>query len=325
VLRDPEPGGGERDVPLRFLKRRQEVLAHRLVPTRSGRGRLRSDRTNALHVERAQGLGGHDARVGEQGRPFDDIGELADVPGPGVGEQAGLRPRVQAQAGQAILGAGAGQEALGKEQDVASEVAQRGQVEREHGQPMVEVLAEAPGADRRLEIRVGGADQPDVGGLRAGAAQAADGAVLDGGEELGLGGLREERDLVEEEHAAVGGLEEATLGAAGIGEGALLEAEELGLEEGLRDGGAVDVDEGGAAAGAVAMEQAGDQALAGAGLALEEDRREALPGALPVEQPAQLVPDHLDGRALTEQFDQLVHDPCRPRLADCSPIRSVLS
>ena len=50
-------------------------------------------------------------------------------------------------------------------------------------------------------------------------------ALLDGGEELGLHGVGEQGDLVEEEDAAVGGLKEAGLGAAGIGEGAALEAE----------------------------------------------------------------------------------------------------
>jgi len=66
---------------------------------------------------------------------------------------------------------------------------------------------------------------PGIGGLGAGTAQTADGALLDGGEELGLHGVGEQGDLVEEEDAAVGGLKEAGLGAAGIGEGAALEAE----------------------------------------------------------------------------------------------------
>jgi hypothetical protein len=54
---------------------------------------------------------------------------------------------------------------------------------------------------------------------------------------------------------------------AGVGEGAAFEAEELGFEEGVRDGGAVEVDEGAGGAGAGAVEEAGEEALAGAGLA----------------------------------------------------------
>ena len=130
--------------------------------------------------------------------------------------------------------------------------------------------------------------------------QAADGALLDHGEELGLQRLGQQRDLIEEEHPAVRSLKEPGLGAVGIGEGPPLEAEQLGLEQRLGDRRAVDVHEGTTAAGAVAMEQAGDQALAGAGVTLDQDRREPLTIPLPVEQPAQLVPDHLDGRALAE-------------------------
>jgi hypothetical protein len=62
-------------------------------------------------------------------------------------------------------------------------------------------------------------------GSGAGAAQAAHGAVFEDGEELGLQGGGQQADLVEEEGAALGGLEEAGLGVAGIGEGAALVAE----------------------------------------------------------------------------------------------------
>ena len=179
-------------------------------------------------------------------------------------------------------------------------VSQRRQVERQHGQSVVEVVPEAPRADRRRKVRVRGADEPDIGGLGARAAQAADGALLDHGEKLGLQGIGQQRDLIEEEHPAVRRLKEAGLGAVGIGEGPPLEAEELGLEQRLGDRRTVDVHEGPTAAGAVAMEQAGDQALAGAGVTLDQDGREPLTLPLPVEQPAQLVPDHLDGSAPPE-------------------------
>ena len=150
---------------------------------------------------------------------------------------------------------------------------------------MIEVLAKPVIADGAPEVCIGGADQPNVGGLPSSATQAADGALLDSGEELGLQGVGEQGDLVEEEDATVGSLEETGLGTAGIGEGAALEAEQLGFEQGLRDCSAVDVHEGTLPARARAMEDASDQALAGAGLALEENPRETLAGPLPVEQP----------------------------------------
>jgi hypothetical protein len=56
---------------------------------------------------------------------------------------------------------------------------------------VVEVVTKAPRSDGSLEVRVGGADEPDVGGLGVRAAEPADGALLDDGEELGLGGVGE--------------------------------------------------------------------------------------------------------------------------------------
>ena len=68
-------------------------------------------------------------------------------------------------------------------------------------------------------------------------------AVLEHAEELHLRGDGHLRDLVEEERAAVRGLESAVALLGGAGERALLVAEELGLEEGLGERGAVDGDE----------------------------------------------------------------------------------
>ena len=54
---------------------------------------------------------------------------------------------------------------------------------------------------------------------------------------------RQKTDFVEEQRAAVRGLEESGLGLARIGERAALIAEELCFEQCLGDGGAVDGDE----------------------------------------------------------------------------------
>ena len=141
---------------------------------------------------------------------------------------------------------------------------------------MVEIASESSLRDGGLEIRVRGADQPDVGRLGTCATQSAYRPLLDHRQELGLHGLGEQADLIEEEHAAVRGLKETGLGLTRIREGPAFEAEELGFEECLRNSGAVDVHEGRQAADAVTMKHVGGQPLAGAGFALEEDRRQAL-------------------------------------------------
>ena len=55
------------------------------------------------------------------------------------------------------------------------------------------------------------------------------------------------------------------------------------------------------------MYEPGDQPLARAGFALDEDRREAPTGRLALQQVAQLLPEGVDGWALAEQFSQLFH------------------
>ena len=115
----------------------------------------------------------------------------------------------------------------------------------------------------------------------------------------------------------MGGLEEARFRLLGVGEGASLETEQLGLEQPLRDGGAVDGDERAAGARARAMEDAGHQTLAGSRLALDQDRREAggSPGA--AHEPADIGAEGLHGRAGTEYF---LHRPAMlsPGKSGCS-------
>ena len=69
-----------------------------------------------------------------------------------------------------------------------------------------------------------------------------------------------------------GRLEQAGLGAFGIGEGPGLKAKQLGLQHGLRDGGAVDVEEGPLGTRAAVVDDARHQPLAGAGLPLQQHR-----------------------------------------------------
>ena len=83
--------------------------------------------------------------------------------------------------------------------------------------------------------------------------------------------MRHGADLVEEERAAVGDFEEAFLGRDGGGEGALDVAEERGFEQVRRDGAGVDGDEGLVAARRVGVDGLGDELLAGAALALDQN------------------------------------------------------
>jgi hypothetical protein len=89
----------------------------------------------------------------------------------------------------------------------------------------------------------------------------------------------------------MGHLEETWLGLARVGEGATLEAEELGLEQVLGNGGAIHIDEGAIAAGAFSMNQAREQTFACTGFALKHHGWKAA-GPLPMtEELAELGTD----------------------------------
>ena len=68
----------------------------------------------------------------------------------------------------------------------------------------------------------------------------------------------------------VGLLEAADAAGLGAGEGAAFVAEQFAFQQGFGDGGAVDGDEGRFGAVAVLVDGAGDEFLAGAGLAADE-------------------------------------------------------
>ncbi len=95
--------------------------------------------------------------------------------------------------------------------------------------------------------------------------------VLQDAQNLGLRVHAHGGDLVEEERAAVGDFEEAFLGGDGGGERALDVAEERGLEQLGGHGAGVDGDEGLVAARRVGVDGLGDELLAGAAFALDED------------------------------------------------------
>ncbi len=159
-----------------------------------------------------------------------------------------------------------------EQRDVLGALAQRRQRDREDVEAVVEVLAERLLADGLEQVAIGGGDDPDVDLDRRPAADALELALLEDAEQLGLGLQGQLADLVEEERAAVGQLEAADAPGDGAGEGALLVAEQLALDEPGGEGGAVDLDQRPGGAPAVRVDRPGDQLLAGAGLAGDEHR-----------------------------------------------------
>ena len=155
-------------------------------------------------------------------------------------------------------------------------VAQRRDLDLDDAQPEVQIAAELAGVGHRGEVAVRRRDEAHVGGQRLAPADALELALLDEPQQLALQRQRQLADLVEEQRAAVRGLDLADHPAVGAGVRAALVAEQLALDERGRQRRAVDVDERRLAARAVDVDRAREQALAGAGLAVEQHGRVGL-------------------------------------------------
>ena len=151
--------------------------------------------------------------------------------------------------------------------DVFAALAQRREHDWEHVQAIIEVVAKLAVGDHLRQVAVRRRHQAHVHPDRSRAPQALELLLLQHAEELRLQLRWDVADLVEEERPLVGQLEAANFLRDGAGEGAFLVAEQLALDQPCGDGRAVELDEGPVAAGAQLVEGAGDEFLAGAGLA----------------------------------------------------------
>src|SRR5262245_55654323 len=138
---------------------------------------------------------------------------------------------------------------------------------------MVEIFAEPAFPHSGGEVGVGSADDPDVDDLGHSGAKTTNGAIVQERQNLRLECRRKQRDLIEEQSAAMGELEEAGFRATSVGESPAFIAEQLCFEQVFGNRGTVDVDEGTARAGASAMNRAGDETLAGSRLAADQEWR----------------------------------------------------
>src|SRR5581483_2127235 len=228
---------------------------------------------------------------------FDHVLEFADVAGPAMGGErleAGVGDALDADA---VLAGEALHELLREQRDVLHALAQRRNGNGHDVEAEVKVLAEFLAVDAFLELAVGGGEDADVHLDGAIAADALELAFLQYAQELGLDLRRDFADFVEENGAVVGEFESAFALGDGAGEGTFFVPEEFAFDEVLGDGGAVELDERGGGALALAMERAGDEFLAGAALALDED------GGLGAGDLADELAEIFHGRALPEQFD----------------------
>src|SRR5436190_2183210 len=238
----------------------------------------------------AQGkiLRGHHGAGAQQDRALDHVFELPDVPRPIVRLQ--LPERLAGDVGHVLpeLGGEALQEVVDQQGDVLPAVAQRRHVDRDDVEPVIEVLPEPLLLDQLLERPVGRRNDADVDLDVLGAAHPAERPLLERAQELRLERRRHVADLVEEYGPVVGQLEEALLLALGVGERPFFVAEQLALQQRVLERRAGDVHEGLVGPGGLEVDRPGDDVLAGAALAADEDRRGLALGDL-VHQRADLL------------------------------------
>src|SRR5215510_7825 len=171
---------------------------------------------------------------------------------------------------------------------------------------MVEIRAELSRPDRLRDLAIRGADDPDVHLLVPGGAQAAHGTLFDDLEQFRLERLGEESDLVQEQRAAMSGLEQTRLRTPGVGERTTLISEQLGFQQRVRYRSTVHLDKDAIPARAETVQQPCNETLARSGLSLDEDGRQTLRRTRRDEF-ADVGPDGFDRPTPTHQLRQLVH------------------
>ena len=156
---------------------------------------------------------GGDLIAAQDERALDRVLELAHVAGPGVAGERVARVSASAGAERPCSSAVEAREVLGERHDLGRAIAQRRHDEREAADAEQQVLAEPAGADLGFEVAVRRGDEARVGRDFGRAADARDHLALEDAQQLGLERERHLADLVEEQRAAVGRLEEADLAA----------------------------------------------------------------------------------------------------------------
>src|SRR3954469_21289912 len=126
---------------------------------------------------------------------------------------------------------------------VADARAERRQAREQHLDTEQEIRSEAPVRDQLLEVLVGCRDDADVGAAIGERAERAIPLVLQEAQERRLPFWREGVDLVEEQRAPFGERDDAQRALARIGIGAALVAEQLVLDQRLRQRAAIDRNE----------------------------------------------------------------------------------
>jgi len=155
---------------------------------------------------------------------------------------------------------------------VVRPLAQRAGMQRQHVEPVIQILAKTPGSDLGFQVAVGCGDHPNIDGHRLAAAHWVDLALLQHAQQLYLHVQRQIANFVEEYGSAMGQLESANPVGHGTRESPLAVPEQLAFNQVFGNGCTVDRYKIAASALGLLMQGAGHQFLAGAALARDQHR-----------------------------------------------------
>ena len=167
---------------------------------------------------------------------------------------------------------------------VSQPLSQGGHANLQDIQPVVEIFAKPAILDCLLQVDMGGGKNPDIDGDRPTAPDALDVLFLKKAQQIRLQLQRQIADFIQQQRSAVGSLDSPHLALMGPGEGALLVAEQLRLDEVLRNAATVDGNERLIRAAREIMQCARNHFLAGTAFAANHHRR--VRGSKACDQPA---------------------------------------
>src|SRR5262245_1499168 len=266
-------------VPVRALERLSDQVGleavHHLVEGDAGLRQPLASRSGlgvaAAAVQRARQVGEADlAAAAQHHQPLDQVLELAHVARPVVAHERFHGLGRDAARAELLLLAGLAQEVRHEQRDVLAALAERRHFDRDHVEPVEQVLAEALLPDRQLQLLMRGRDHAHVHLDRVRGADRLEGAVLEHAQQLHLQVGAHVADLVQEERPTVREREAALAVTHGVREGTADVPEQLRLEELLRDRPAVDGDEHALRTAAAPVQGPRHHLLAGAALARDE-------------------------------------------------------